>query len=121
METTESSSSGTEIPRSAEELVRRAVVEPGRIEEIRRDPIPALQKLAQAVVKDIPQTRPLDTDVLLFRIVVGSLGAVSVSSVLGVILLAALTKGIPETLTALGAAAIGCLGGLLAPSPVSRR
>ena len=121
METTDSATVGAEIPRSAEELVRRAAVEPGRLQEIQRDPLSALQKLAQEVVRDVPQGRPIDTDVLLFRMVVGSLGVVSVSSVLGVILLAALTKGIPETLTALGAAAIGCLGGLLAPSPASRR
>ena len=110
-----------EVPRSAEELVRRAAVMPDVLQEIRRDPLPALQKLAQEVVRDVPQSRPLDTDALLFRMVVGSLGAVSVSSVLGVILLAGLAKGVPETLTALGAAAIGCLGGLLAPSPASRR
>ena len=102
-------------------MVRRAVVTPGVLQEIQRDPIPALQRLAQEVVKDVPASRPLDTDTVLFRMVVGSLGVVSVSSVLGVILLAALARGIPETLTALGAAAIGCLGGLLAPSPASRR
>lgn len=109
-----------DLPRSADELVKRAIVEPGTLAAIQRDPIPALQQLAREVVRDVPQNRPLETDTVLYRMVVGSLGVVSVSSVLGVIVLAALTRGIPETLTALGAAAIGCLGGLLAPSPMRK-
>ena len=120
METVDPSPSVGDIPRSAEELVRRAVVTPGVLQEIQRNPGPALQKLAQEDVKDVPQSRPLDTDVLLYRVIVACLGAVMLVSALGVIALAIAHVAVPETLTALGSGAIGCLGGLLAPSPMKR-
>mgnify|MGYP001576238022 CR=1 FL=1 len=104
---------------TAQELVRRALIEPGRLDEIKRDPVTALQNLAEAVVRDTPP-RPLESDVMVYRLVVGALGSVVVLSVLGVIVLAGLTRAVPETLTALGSAAIGCLGGILAPSPRQR-
>ena len=117
---TEAIETGVEIPRSAEELVRRAAVEPGRLQEIQRDPLSALQKLAQEVVRDVPPGRPIDTDVWLYRVIVACLGAVMLVSALGVIALAIAHVAVPETLTALGSGAIGCLGGLLAPSPMKR-
>ena|SRR5271157_2254073 len=63
---------------------------------------------------------PLRTDVVIYRIVVGSLGAAVVLAVIGAIVLAALNKTSPEILVALGSAAVGALAGLLAPSPTAQ-
>jgi hypothetical protein len=62
----------------------------------------------------------------IYIIVVTSLGLVAMSAMIGVIVLAHGHTGttdvkIPETVTALGSAAIGALAGLLAPSPGSRK
>ncbi len=106
--------------RSADALVYKAVVTPGLLDAIQRDPLSTLQRLASEVVRDVPQTRPVDTDIMLYRIVVGALGAVTLVAALGVIVLSLYGRPIPETLAALGSGAVGCLGGLLAPSPVRK-
>jgi hypothetical protein len=62
----------------------------------------------------------LYNDVWLYRIVVAVLGLTVVGSIVGAILLALSGQSTPEVLVALGSAAIGGLGGLLAPSPFNR-
>ena len=109
--------------RSAEELVKRVLLEPGVLEKIKADPAKTLQELANQVIEDLPYTPPLESDRLIYRIVVSALGIVVVLSVLGAIILTFRHTGdtkIPETLTALGSASIGALAGLLAPSPVHK-
>jgi len=59
-------------------------------------------------------------DRLLYRMVVAVLGLTVVTSVIGTIVLAMAGKSTPEVIVALGSAAIGGLGGLLAPSPLNR-
>ena len=84
------------------ELVRR----------IQEDPVKTLQGLARL--------NPLQSDVWIYRMVVGALALIGLVAVLGAILLTAMGKGgdqIPAVVTALGSAAIGALAGLLAPSP----
>ena len=56
-------------------------------------------------------------DPLLYRMVVGALGLVGILVVLGGLVLAALGRDVPQGVVAIGAAGIGALGGLLAPSP----
>lgn len=107
--------------RSAEELVRRAVVEPGRIEEIRRDPIPALQKLAQEVVRDVPQSRPIDTDVWIWRVLVTALSASMLLTLVSAAVLAIWRIEVPQTITSMGSMALGGVLGLLAPSPIKEK
>ncbi len=107
--------------RSAEELVKRALVEPGLLDRIKADPVKELQELAAKVVQDILPSPPLESDVWIYRIVVGALGLVVLSAVIGAIVLTAMkATAIPEILTAIGSAAVGALAGLLAPSPVSK-
>ena len=113
-------SSPTGDIRSAEEMIRRVIIDPTQLAAIKSDPLPALQRLAQEVVKDVPPQRPLDTDPLVYRMVVAALGVTVLVAAVGVIVLAALGKPVPETLTALGSGAIGALGGLLAPSPIRK-
>jgi hypothetical protein len=59
-------------------------------------------------------------DRMLYRMVVAVLGLTVVTSVIGTIVLAMAGKSTPEVIVALGSAAIGGLGGLLAPSPLNR-
>jgi len=63
------------------------------------------------------QTR---SDVWIYRIIVTALGLGVLASVVGTIMLAMAGKSTPDVLVALGSAALGGLGGLLAPSPVNR-
>ena len=75
-------------------------------EEVRKDPVEALERLS----------RPLENDYWIYRIVVGSL-ALSIFAVIVATTLIVLprTVQIPDVLVALGTGAIGALAGLLAP------
>jgi hypothetical protein len=67
-----------------------------------------------AAVEPAPSQR---VDPLLYRLVVGALSLALLLTVLGGLVLTGIDKEIPSALIALGAAAGGSLGGLLAPSP----
>ncbi len=58
----------------------------------------------------------------IYYIVVSALSAVALVAIVGTLYLAATGTDaqLPETITALGAAAIGALAGLLAPSPAGK-
>lgn len=108
--------------RSAEELVKRALVEPGLLAKIQANPATELQNLAAQVVKEVPSAPPLQSDVWIYRMVVGALGLAALAAVGGTISLSIQKiSPTPETLTALGSAAVGALAGLLAPSPTGRK
>ena len=92
---------------SVQELAMMVSENPELAEMIKKDPVKALESLAS----------PLQTDVLLYRLVVGSLGAAVLITLIGAIVLVALGKQTPEVLVAIGSAAVGALAGLLAPSP----
>jgi len=64
---------------------------------------------------------PLQSDRLIYRLVVGFLGSAVVLTIIGGFYLSIKTAvTIPEGLIALGSAAVGALAGLLAPSPVTK-
>jgi hypothetical protein len=69
--------------------------------------------LANQVVRELPPA--LQTDRWVYRIVVSVLGLVVLAAVIGAIMLGYHSITIPETLTALGATAVGALAGLLTP------
>lgn len=104
--------------RSADVLVEKVLDDPALLEKIKQDPTRELTKLAQEVIHELPA--PLQTDVWIYRFVVGSLGLTVLSVVIGAIVLTAIGEAasIPDLLTAIGSAAVGALAGLLAPSPV---
>lgn len=109
-------------PRSANVLANK-LLEPGVLDQVKAKPQETVRKLAEEATRELPPP-PLVFDKLIYRIVVGSLGLVSILAVIGAIYLSAIapstsTPNIPDTLTALGAAAIGALAGLLAPAPKS--
>jgi hypothetical protein len=102
----------SEPPRSAQVLVNLILKTPGFLDQAKTSP-ETLQTLADEVTKSLPPPAYV-ADRWTYRIVVISLGAVY---------LTARATGVappPDVLTALGAAAIGALAGLLAPSPVSK-
>ena len=93
---------------SVQELAVKVAEDPELAELFKKDPVKALQNLAS----------PLQTDVVVYRLVVGFLGASVLIALIGAIILAALVRGEPpQVLVALGSAAVGALAGLLAPSP----
>lgn len=106
--------------RSADELVRRVTQDHQLSEQIKIDPAATLRTLANQVVRDIPPV-PLQSDAVIYRIVVSVLGAAVVVALVGAVVLSVMNLKIPETLTALGSAAVGALAGLLAPSPTQRK
>ena len=66
--------------------------------------------------------RPLDYDLVIYRIVVAVLGATVLATVFGGIYLALKADPnikLPDGIIAIGSAAVGVLAGLLAPSPKS--
>jgi hypothetical protein len=103
--------------RSAEELVRRAVTDPEVLARLQADPAAELQRLSAEVVKAVPPSPPLESDVLIYRMAVGTIGLVALIGVTGAVIVSA-TKGafaVPDILTAISAGAIGSLAGLLSP------
>lgn len=95
---------------SVSELAVRVAQDPALEAEIKANPAATIAGLAA----------PLQSDVWIYRMVVGALGLSVLGGVIGAIVLAAYGKPIPELLVALGSAAVGALAGLLAPSPVQR-
>jgi hypothetical protein len=88
------------------ELIRD---DPELQEEVRNDPVETLERLS----------RPLETDLWIYRIVVGTL-AISILAVIVATTVIVLTKDpveVPDILVAIGTGAIGALAGLLAPVP----
>jgi cytochrome c biogenesis protein CcdA len=81
--------------------------------DFKNDPVKAIGQFNE---------NPLNSDKLIYRIVVFALGFTIVAIVLGVLMLMS-TKGIkedkdiPTIITAIGSASIGALAGLLAPPP----
>jgi hypothetical protein len=114
-----------EIPRSADLLVGLILNTPGLLDPAKTNPKETLQKLAAEATEYLPPPA-LVGDCWIYRIVVSVLGIVAIAAILGAIYLSVNTSGsgtlqIPDVITALGAAAIGALAGLLAPSPTGKR
>ena len=104
--------------RSADELVNRITGNSTLLSDVKTDPASTLKKVADQVVRDLPPA--LTSDPWVYRIVVSVLGVVVIAAVIGAIVLGYQWITIPETLTAIGSAAVGALAGLLAPSPAQR-
>jgi hypothetical protein len=94
---------------SASELAVRVAQDPALKAQMQQDPVGTIADIAA----------PLQSDVWIYRIVVGALGLTLLVALIGAIALAIKGEGdkIPDVLTALGSAAGGALAGLLAPSP----
>lgn len=88
------------------ELVRE---DPELQAEVRKDPVETLERLS----------RPLESDLWIYRIVVGTLSFSILAVIIAttVIVLTQEPVEIPDVLVAIGTGAIGALAGLLAPVP----
>ncbi|MBI5302903.1 MAG: hypothetical protein HY868_12265 [Chloroflexi bacterium] len=95
---------------SVSELAVQVARDPELAKRIQANPAETLAGLAA----------PLQSDVWIYRVVVGTLGLGVLVGMVGAIVLALVGKPIPEVLIALGSAAIGALAGLLAPSPANK-
>lgn len=111
----------TQEQRSADLLVETVTQTPGVMEQLQKDPEATLKKVAAQVTQ---QTRVLEQDKWIYRMVVFFLGFVVCAVVIGVIRMMIGWDGsdlkVPDVLTALGSAAIGALAGILAPSPITK-
>jgi hypothetical protein len=110
------------IPRSADYVVDTLLHNPSIIqEELKNDPEKTLRLLAADATKYLqPPTFVGGSGI--YYVVVIALAIVSVAAIGGALYLTASagtgsSVKIPDTVTALGSAAIGALAGLLAPSP----
>ena len=95
--------------RYVESLATRVASDPALQQQLRDNPVSALQNLAAP---------PLQTDPWIYRIVVSALGLAVLGTILSAAILAGYGKAVPEGVIAIGSAAAGALAGLLAPSPV---
>jgi len=105
------------VPRSADLLVDIIMGDTKTVDALKQDPKGTLERAAKTATKNLP-TPAFVSDTITYRMVVGALGIVAIGAVIGAIVLSTYpSPQIPDVLTALGAAAIGALAGLLAPSP----
>jgi hypothetical protein len=100
---------------SASELAEKVAQDPALQDQIRADPVNAIANLAT----------PLQTDVWVYRMVVGALGLTVLIAITGSLYLRAISEAdyirvVPDVVLALGSAAVGALAGLLAPSPAGK-
>jgi hypothetical protein len=100
----------TQRTESAVELADIVAGSPELQEQMRADPAGTLQRLAA----------PLETDVWIYRTIVGALGMTMLLVIVGSCVLVLYDKPIPDVLVAIGTAAVGAIAGLLAPSPGGR-
>lgn len=109
------------VQRSADILVDQILHLPGMLDKVKANPEETLRELARQATINLPAPAVV-TDKWLYRLVVCSLGTIAIAAIIGAIVLSVRnSSGTPvqilDVLTALGAAAIGAMAGLLAPSP----
>jgi hypothetical protein len=111
----------TKILRSADMLVNMVELDPELLDVDKNKRLPVLRKLAASATKNLPPP-PLVREAGIFYIVVITLGLVALGAIGGAIWVTVINSAtqIPETITALGAAAIGALAGLLANPPANK-
>jgi hypothetical protein len=107
--------------RSAKILADRILGDTQLRDKLKTDPESVLKSTAEEVTRELPPPAFV-SDIWTYRIVVIALGVVCVAAIGGAIYLTAkagagVAPHVPDTLTALGATAIGALAGLLAPAP----
>ncbi len=100
---------------SLQEVIQQVTTDNSLSAEQKIKLLESLQKLST------PLQSALQTDRLVYRLVVTFLGAAVVLTIFGGFYLSIKTAAtIPEGLIALGSAAVGALAGLLAPSPTMK-
>jgi hypothetical protein len=103
--------------RSADQVMKIVTANPDRLEALRQNPLPELQKLTEEAKAAVPAWTG---DKWLFRGAVLVLGLLAMIAAIGSLWLALGDTSTPEVLVSLGSAAVGALVGLFAPSPVTK-
>ena len=98
--------------RSADLMVRSILSDQDKLAALAKDPGGTLTGAAEEATQQIPAFK---TDPWVYRLVVSSLGAIALAVVIGGVWFT--NAQLQSGLIALGAAAVGGLSGLLAPSP----
>lgn len=101
----------------ADQMVKMVKEDPKRLEAIRANPLPEIEKLKTDAEKVLPA---YIYDELLYRIAVIVLGLLALIAAGSSVILVIRDKTTPEVLVALGSASVGALVGLFAPSPASK-
>ncbi len=104
--------------RSADQMLNLVLEDPARLNALKTNPLPELQKLRNQAVEEIKPAYVGDN--LLYRIAIIVLGALTLTAAIGSIILVLGGRDTPEVLVALGSAAVGALVGLFAPSPTGK-
>lgn len=99
---------------SASELAEKVAQDPALQDQIRADPVNAIANLATS----------LQSDVWVYRMVVGALGLTVLIAITGSLYPRAISEAdyirvVPDVVLAIGSAAVGALAGLLAPTPTA--
>jgi hypothetical protein len=102
--------------RSADVMVNLVKASPARLAKLMADPLPEMEKLSD----EAKVVAAFVGDKLVYRIAIGVLGTLAILAAIGSIILVSIDKTTPEALVALGAAAVGALVGIFAPSPASK-
>ena len=100
--------------RSADMLVKSVLSDPTQVAQLGTDPRGVLTRAAEVAKQDTPA---YVGDKWIYRLVVGFLGSTAVLVTLSYTVYAFNRLPASEGLVAMGAAALGALAGLLAPSP----
>jgi hypothetical protein len=90
-------------------------------EALRSDPALAARVRENPAETIAGLASPLQSDVWIYRLVVGALALAVLITLVGAILLALQGRAVPDVLLAIGSGAVGALAGLLAPSPAPGR
>jgi hypothetical protein len=84
-------------------MLKIVMANPSRLEALKASPLPELQKLSEEAKAVTP---PWSGDILLYRIAVLVLGALTLIAAIGSVILVIAGKTTPEVLVALGSAAV---------------
>ena len=107
----------TERVSSANEMLNIVKINPERLNSLKVDPLPELEKLKDEAEKNV---KGYLQDKLVYRIAIIVLGSLALFAAIGSFILVLNSKTTPEVLVALGSAAVGALVGLFAPSPTAK-
>lgn len=105
--------------RVANRMMNILETNPDLQKEVSKDPVAGMEKIrVQATKAEKEYDR--EKDKLLYRLALGILGLIALSTAAAAVVFGLQEKTIPEVLVALGSASVGSMVGLFAPSPVSK-
>ena len=105
--------------RVAKRMVEIVRTEPDIAKLLKENPIEGIAAVS-AKAEKVEEGYDREKDKLLYRLALGILGLIALSTAAAAVVFGLQEKTIPEVLVALGSASVGSLVGLFAPSPVGK-